>query len=103
MLGILNRNGAFADLLRLPADNLHVLPKTVDDDAAVFVDGPHHDTATQKERDEAARKKLARAGWLVLRFHHEDNRHAGCGGPPSWQQVLDDNPTVFGTGNKSRR
>src|SRR3954464_1615197 len=38
VLGILNRDGAFADLVRLPAQNLHVLPKTVDDDAAVFVE-----------------------------------------------------------------
>src|SRR3954449_6574839 len=38
VLGILNRDGAFADVLRLPAANLHVLPKSVDDDAAVFVE-----------------------------------------------------------------
>jgi len=38
VLGILNHDGAFADLLRLPAANLHVVPKTVDDDNAVFVE-----------------------------------------------------------------
>jgi threonine dehydrogenase-like Zn-dependent dehydrogenase len=38
VLGILNHDGAFADLVRLPAINLHVLPKTIDDDAAVFVE-----------------------------------------------------------------
>ena len=38
VLGILNRDGAFAELVRLPTDNLHVLPRTVDDDAAVFVE-----------------------------------------------------------------
>ena len=38
VLGIQNRDGAFADLLRLPVENLHVLPKSVDDDAAVFVE-----------------------------------------------------------------
>jgi threonine dehydrogenase-like Zn-dependent dehydrogenase len=38
VVGILNRDGAFADFLKLPAQNLHVLPKTVDDDAAVFVE-----------------------------------------------------------------
>lgn len=38
VLGILNRDGAFADFVRLPGVNLHVLPKTVDDDAAVFVE-----------------------------------------------------------------
>ena len=38
VLGIVDRDGAFADHVRLPAANLHVLPKTVDDDAAVFVE-----------------------------------------------------------------
>ncbi len=38
VLGILNHDGAFADFVRLPAVNLHVLPKSVDDDAAVFVE-----------------------------------------------------------------
>ncbi len=38
VLGILNRDGCFADFVKLPAQNLHVLPKTVDDDAAVFVE-----------------------------------------------------------------
>jgi alcohol dehydrogenase len=38
VLGILKHNGAFADFVRLPAANLHVLPKTVDDDAGAFVE-----------------------------------------------------------------
>jgi threonine dehydrogenase-like Zn-dependent dehydrogenase len=38
VLGIVNRDGAFADYLRLPAMNLHALPASVDDDAATFVE-----------------------------------------------------------------
>ncbi|MGH7213440.1 MAG: MDR/zinc-dependent alcohol dehydrogenase-like family protein [Tepidisphaeraceae bacterium] len=38
VLGILNHNGAFAEFLRLPSINLHALPKTIDDDTAVFVE-----------------------------------------------------------------
>ena len=38
VLGILNHDGAFAEFVRLPAVNLHVLPKAVDDDQAVFVE-----------------------------------------------------------------
>ena len=38
VLGILNHDGAFADLVRLPAMNLHALPQSVDDDQAVFVE-----------------------------------------------------------------
>jgi alcohol dehydrogenase len=38
VLGIVGRDGAFADHVRLPAVNLHVLPDAVDDDQAVFVE-----------------------------------------------------------------
>ncbi|HMO26550.1 MAG TPA: alcohol dehydrogenase catalytic domain-containing protein, partial [Tepidisphaeraceae bacterium] len=38
VLGILNHGGAFAELVRLPAANLHGLPDAVDDDQAVFVE-----------------------------------------------------------------
>ncbi len=38
VLGILNHDGVFAEFARLPSINLHVLPKTVDDDAAVFIE-----------------------------------------------------------------
>jgi threonine dehydrogenase-like Zn-dependent dehydrogenase len=38
VLGILKHDGAFADLVRLPKENLHVVPKTIDNDAAVFVE-----------------------------------------------------------------
>jgi threonine dehydrogenase-like Zn-dependent dehydrogenase len=38
VLGILKHDGAFAEYVRLPAVNLHVIPKNVDDDQAVFVE-----------------------------------------------------------------
>jgi len=38
VLGIVNRNGAFADYLCLPDTNLLPVPETVADDAAVFVE-----------------------------------------------------------------
>lgn len=38
VFGIQEHNGAFADHARLPAINLHALPKSVDDDQAVFVE-----------------------------------------------------------------
>ncbi|GAC1303003.1 MAG: alcohol dehydrogenase catalytic domain-containing protein [Ktedonobacteraceae bacterium] len=37
-LGIVNRNGAFADYLTLPLENLHLVPATVSDEEAVFVE-----------------------------------------------------------------
>lgn len=38
VLGILNRDGAFRQYLTLPAQNLHVIPSSLSDDAAVFVE-----------------------------------------------------------------
>ncbi len=38
VLGILNRSGAFAEYLSLPAKNLHVIPDSVSDEEAVFVE-----------------------------------------------------------------
>lgn len=38
VIGILGRDGAFAEYLTLPLDNLHVIPETVSDEAAVFVE-----------------------------------------------------------------
>ena len=38
VLGILNRNGAFAEYLSLPEENLHVIPDSLSDKQAVFVE-----------------------------------------------------------------
>jgi len=38
VLGILGADGAFAELVRLPAANLHVVPDAIDDRRAVFVE-----------------------------------------------------------------
>lgn len=38
VLGIQNRDGAFADMLSLPEDNLHVIPHNITDEQAVFVE-----------------------------------------------------------------
>ncbi len=38
VVGMLKHDGAFAEFVRLPSVNLHVLPATVDDDTAVFVE-----------------------------------------------------------------
>jgi threonine dehydrogenase-like Zn-dependent dehydrogenase len=37
-LGIVNRDGAFAEYLTLPVENLHLVPDEVSDDEAVFVE-----------------------------------------------------------------
>src|SRR5438552_3152137 len=37
-LGIVNRDGAFADYVMLPVENLHIVPENVSDEEAVFVE-----------------------------------------------------------------
>ena len=38
MIGIVGRDGAFADLVAVPERNLHVVPDAIDDDTAVFTE-----------------------------------------------------------------
>ncbi len=57
-------------------------------DVAVFVDGPHHDTAHQAMRDLQAEYRLEDLGWLVVRFSHDAD----------WRSVVAANPSVFGPG-----
>lgn len=38
VLGILNRDGAFAEFLSLPEKNLHVIPDSISDEQAVFIE-----------------------------------------------------------------
>ena len=38
VLGILKRNGAFAEFLSLPEKNLHVIPNSISDEQAVFIE-----------------------------------------------------------------
>ncbi len=38
VVGIVNHDGAFADVVRIPSQNLHVLPSSIDDDQAVFIE-----------------------------------------------------------------
>ena len=38
VLGIMNKDGAFADYLTLPVSNLHIVPDSVSDDEAIFTE-----------------------------------------------------------------
>lgn len=38
VLGILNRDGAFAEFLTLPTENLHIVPDTITDETAVLIE-----------------------------------------------------------------
>ncbi|MGH3243420.1 MAG: DEAD/DEAH box helicase [Spirillospora sp.] len=58
---------------------------------AVFVDGPHHEHATVRERDVQAEGRLLDLGWLVVRFAYDRE----------WSDIVSEYPSVFGTGRGS--
>jgi very-short-patch-repair endonuclease len=110
-------NGLERDFLRYLNEHSYRLPdaaqETVDgyyvrpdfayhsagSNAAIFIDGPVHDSVHQAGKDESARAKLEdEAGWIVLRFHHQDGRTVACGEHPDWQSLIARNPNVFGPG-----
>lgn len=108
LLTFLYENGyRLPDEAQQVVDGYYVRPdftfRLADGEVAVFVDGPVHHDAHQAGKDEQARTKLEdELGWLVLRFHHEDNRAPECGDPPSWEDVVSRNPRVFGPGRAAR-
>ena len=54
--------------------------------AAVYVDGPPHDTPEQVRLDDQVTQKLQEAGYIVIRFHHKAD----------WIEVFRRHPDVFG-------
>ena len=58
--------------------------------AAIFIDGPHHDSAQQAERDSAVNACLEAAGYYVVRFPKELS---------TWNDIFKGHAGLFGTGN----
>jgi len=58
--------------------------------AAIYIDGPQHDEAAQRERDEAINRALAASGHYVVRFPKEQAR---------WPEVFTAHAGLFGPGN----
>jgi ATP-dependent helicase YprA (DUF1998 family)/very-short-patch-repair endonuclease len=54
--------------------------------AAIYVDGPHHDYPERQRRDERQQSCLDDLGVLVLRFRHEDD----------WKSIVEQHRSVFG-------
>ncbi|MEI2657202.1 MAG: DUF559 domain-containing protein [Nitrosomonas sp.] len=57
--------------------------------AAIYIDGPHHDEPTQREKDETINRCLDDAGYVVIRFPKEPSR---------WQEIFVAHADLFGTG-----
>jgi len=56
---------------------------------AVFLDGPHHETESQRARDAAIDRRLDELGYLVVRFPKESG---------SWSAIFKNNADLFGPG-----
>ena len=56
---------------------------------AIFVDGPHHETETQRATDAAIDRALDELGYLVVRFPKEQAR---------WSDIFKNNADLFGPG-----
>ncbi|WP_348758363.1 DEAD/DEAH box helicase [Candidatus Methylocalor cossyra] len=57
--------------------------------AAIFIDGPHHETATQREKDAAIDRCLEDAGYYVIRFPKEQT---------TWPAIFAAHADLFGPG-----
>ncbi len=55
--------------------------------AAIYIDGPHHDEPDQIREDEAITQRLIDRGYIVIRFHHKAD----------WKAIFRRHPDVFGT------
>ena len=80
--------------LRLPSDAQYRIPGYPaqpdffyrDPVAAIYIDGPPHDTPGKIREDEATTKALMEMGYIVLRFHHDAD----------WLPVFHRHADVFG-------
>jgi len=54
--------------------------------AAIFIDGPVHDTDAQQIKDAEQQDALENFGYTVIHFHHADD----------WEAILRRYPTLFG-------
>jgi len=54
---------------------------------AIYIDGPHHEKATQQKIDEELTSKLENSGITVIRFPKEKD---------SWPSIIQSYPDIFG-------
>ena len=56
-------------------------------DAAIYIDGPHHDYPERRSRDAAKEEAMEDLGYMVIRFGHRDD----------WEKIVVEYPYVFGS------
>jgi very-short-patch-repair endonuclease len=59
--------------------------------AAIYIDGPPHDSVEQIAKDEEITQQLLERGYAVIRFHHARD---------DWKAVFLKHPDVFGVPQK---
>ncbi len=58
---------------------------------AVFVDGPHHESDAQKQKDAEINRRLDELGYIVVRFGFDTS---------AWMDVFENNADLFGNKNR---
>lgn len=93
VLGILNRNGCFAEYVTLPEENLHLAPPSVRDDVAVFTEPTAAafrilEQVTISDSDRVIVLGDGRLGQLVAQVLSLRTKNLVCVGKHSWKLEL---------------
>ena len=86
-------------MLTLPSDAQYKIPGyyTQPDffyrqfNAAIYIDGPPHDTAAMVKEDDGKTQALIEKGYIVVRFHHKAD----------WRAIFSQHPDIFGKAQTS--
>lgn len=82
-------------MLRVPSDSQYRIPGYfaqpdffyAEYNAAIYIDGPPHDSADAVRDDDGVTRDLQERGYIVIRFHHKAD----------WMEIFRRHPDVFGT------
>jgi len=93
VLGILGRNGAFADYLTLPEENLHVVPDDMPDETAVFAEPTAAAFRILEQVEITADDRVivlgdGKLGQLVAQVIYQRTKRLTCVGKHPWKLEL---------------
>lgn len=93
VLGIAGRNGAFAEFLTLPTENLHILPDSIPDEAAVFIEPIAAACRILEQIEIEARTRVVvlgdgKLGHLIAQTLRHSTQHVLCVGRYPWKLAL---------------
>ena len=93
VMGIVNRDGAFAEFMVLPLENLHEVPEEIPDETAVFVEPVAAPAEILEQRRIEPGTRVAvlgdgRLGLLVAQVLHHAQAHVTVVGKHAWKLDL---------------